>query len=260
MKITVVKIGGNVIDDATALRGFLRSFAALPHHQILVHGGGKIATEIGYKLGIEPNYINGRRITDEATRDLVTMVYAGAINKNIVQLLQAAQCNAFGLTGADGGVIPAALRPVKEVDYGYVGDVVTDKIKVALLRALLQLGLTPVFAPLTFNKESGILNTNADTIARELAIALSAVAETDLVYCFEKDGVLSDPSDAASVIPIVTAPIFDTLKKENIVGGGMIPKLENALSAVAAGVKKVTIGSSLHLQELIDGKKGTTIL
>ncbi len=260
MRLTVVKIGGNIIDDKNKLSGFLEKFSNLEGQKILVHGGGKIATEIGKKLGIEPSYINGRRITDEETLSLVTMVYGGLINKNIVAELQSFNCNAIGLTGADGGILPATMRPVEEVDYGYVGDISSEKINTALLDKFLQMGLVPVFAPLTFNTDGHILNTNADTIAQEVAKALSHDWEVQLIYCFEKNGVLTDADNEDSVISTMTAKGFEELKEKGIVSGGMIPKLENAFEAIKSGVKKVIIGHADVLPGLYSGNAGTCIL
>jgi len=259
MQLTVVKIGGNIIDDITKLAFFLKNFSALPGHKILVHGGGKIATDLGKKLGLEPNYVNGRRVTDEETLSLVTMVYGGLINKNIVADLQTHNCNAIGLTGADGNFLPAVKRPVKEVDYGFVGDINSANINSELLHNLILLGLVPVFAPLTHDEQGGMLNTNADTIAQELAKAMAKHMTVQLIYCFEKRGVLSDPDDDNSVIGSISQQDMDGLKKNNIVSGGMLPKLENALTAISQGVEKVFIGHADDLQVIISGKAGTCI-
>ena len=259
MQLTVVKIGGNIIDDKEHLSSFLKLFAATKGYKILVHGGGKIATEIGTKLGIEPHYINGRRITDNETLSLVTMVYGGLINKNIVALLQAEGCNAIGLTGADGGILPAVKRPVKETDYGFVGDVSSKNINGSLVNKLLQLGLIPVFAPLTHDRNGSILNTNADTIAQELAKSMSVFMPVQLIYCFEKHGVLLDAADDDTVINRITARDFAELKEAGIISGGMIPKLENAFEAIENGVEKVIIGHADELDALIEGTAGTCI-
>jgi len=259
MKLTIVKIGGNVIDDKDKLLSFLQEFAAIDGAKILVHGGGKIASEIGKKLGIEPNYIDGRRITDEATLSLVTMVYGGLINKNIVARLQSLNCNAIGLTGADGGVLPAVKRPVGDIDYGFVGDVVSEHVKSALILNFIKNGLVPVFAPLTFAAEGMLLNTNADTIAQEIAKALAAHMDVQLIYCFEKKGVLIDANDDNSVINSISIADFTELKEKEIISGGMIPKLENAFSAINFGVKKVIIGHADELNDLITGNAGTCI-
>ena len=260
MRITVVKIGGNVIDDTNKLSSFIARFAAIDGYKILVHGGGKIATDIGLKLGIEPDYVNGRRVTDAATLGLVTMVYGGLINKNIVAELQSHQCNAIGLTGADARVLPANKRPVKDVDYGFVGDVGSDGVNTKFIVDIMALGLTPVFAPLTYDGQGGLLNTNADTIAQEVAKAL-AVAGNDvqLIYCFEKKGVLLDADDDSSVIGRISAAEFILLKERKIISGGMLPKLENAFAAIDAGVQQVIIGHADELAGLLSGNTGTCI-
>ena len=259
MQLTIVKIGGNIIDDEQKLKLFLDNFTTLEGYKILVHGGGKIATGIGEKLGITPDYINGRRITDKQTLDLVTMVYGGLINKNIVALLQALHCNAIGLTGADGGVIPAAKRPVGDIDYGFVGDITGEDIKHRMVMLLLQNGLVPVFAPLTFSPQCGMLNTNADTIAQEIAKAMAHHMNVQLIYCLEKKGVLLDATDDSSVINSMTEADFKELKEQEIISNGMIPKLENAFAAVRAGVKRVIIGHADELCDIISGTAGTII-
>jgi acetylglutamate kinase len=259
MTLTVVKIGGNIIDDPDKLASFLKDFAAVEDNKILVHGGGKIASDIGKKLGIEPRYVDGRRITDEQTLNLVTMVYGGLINKKIVATLQALGCNAIGLTGADGGIIPAVKRAVKDVDYGFVGDVHSDKINGELVYKLLYSGLTPVFAPLTFDASGCLLNTNADTIAQEIAQAVAHYMPVQLIYCFEKSGVLVDPDDDTTVISSIIEVDFKELKEKGIISGGMIPKLENAFAAIGKGVKKVIIGHADDLRGLISGNSGTCI-
>lgn len=260
MQLSVIKIGGNVIDDENKLSAFLNDFASLPGDKILVHGGGKVATEIGRKLGIEPNYVNGRRITDEATLLLVTMVYGGLINKKIVSTLQSLNCNAMGLTGADGRILPAAKRPIGETDYGFVGDIHSDDVNTTLLGSLLHLGLTPVIAPLTFDKAGTVLNTNADTIAQEIAKAMARGREVQLIYCFEKKGVLRDVHNDFSVISTIDHAAFSELKENNIISDGMLPKLENAFAAVDSGVKKVVIGHADELQALHSGHGGTSIV
>ncbi|HEY2727058.1 MAG TPA: acetylglutamate kinase, partial [Parafilimonas sp.] len=198
-KLFVIKVGGNIIDDDEKLKSFLQSFASIQAHKILVHGGGKIATEIGNKLGIESKYINGRRITDDATIDLVTMVYGGLINKKIVAQLQSLSCNAIGLTGADGNIIPAIKRKIKDIDFGWTGDIENEKIKSKNLQLIINAGFIPVFAPLTHDEQGHILNTNADTIASSLAVALSAYHDVRLIYCFERKGVLENIEDENSV-------------------------------------------------------------
>jgi acetylglutamate kinase len=260
VKLTVVKIGGNVIDEKDKLHAFLKSFASLDGPRILVHGGGKIATSIGEKLGITSQYVNGRRVTDHETLDLVTMVYGGLVNKTIVAYLQSLNCNAIGITGADGNAIPAIRREVQEIDYGFVGDVTNQSVNTGLFVNFLQAGLIPVVAPLTHDLMGSMLNTNADTIAQELARALAGIMEVQLIYCFEKKGVLVDANDDNSVINAITASDFADLKEKEIVSGGMIPKLENALAAVASGVKRVIIGQAEELHALYTGDSGTSIL
>ena len=259
MQLTVIKIGGNILDDKTSLSAFLEKFRIVSGYKILVHGGGKIATDIGMKLGITPNYVNGRRITDQQTLDLVTMVYGGLINKNIVAALQGIGCNAIGLSGADGGLLPAVKRPVGDIDYGFVGDVVSDNINGALINTLLHAGLVPVFAPLSYTAEGTILNTNADTIAQEIAKKMTGFLPVRLIYCFEKNGVLVDAGDNSSVINRITERDMPELKEQGVVSGGMIPKLENAFEAIRKGVSQVIIGNADDLQALIDGKTGTCI-
>lgn len=243
-QLFVIKIGGNVIDKEESLDAFLRDLAAIDAPKILVHGGGKIATRIGEQLGLQAQYINGRRITDEATLDLVTMVYGGLVNKKIVARLQAFSCNAIGLTGADGNTIPADKRPVKETDYGFAGDVREAEISAATLKSLLQAGLVPVFAPLTHDGKGRMLNTNADTIASSIAVALSADYDVRLIYCFEKKGVLDDVNDENSVIPLITQTVYKQLLKEGKLAEGILPKIDNAFAAINKGVREVLIGDA----------------
>lgn len=246
MKLFVIKIGGNVLDNPEALKVFLGDFASIKEPKILIHGGGKLATKIGTQLGIESNYINGRRITDRETLDLVTMVYGGLVNKQLVAKLQQHGCNAIGMTGADGNVIKAAKRPVKDIDYGYVGDITTDSVNTGLLHAVLKQNLVPVFAPLT-HAEGNILNTNADTIASVLAVALSKHFDVRLIFCFEKKGVLRDINDADSVIHHLTKKMYDDLLGQQVFADGILPKLENAYGAINAGVREVLIGEAVDL-------------
>lgn len=259
-KLFVIKIGGNVIDNESALTQFLSSFASTNANKILIHGGGKIATKIGDQLGIESKYINGRRITDEATIDLVTMVYGGLVNKKIVAQLQSFNCNAIGLTGADGDIIPATKRPVKDVDYGFAGDVKTDNINTSVLDVLLKQNITPVIAPLTHDGKGQILNTNADTIASSLAVALSGLYDVRLVYCFEKKGILADVEDDNSVVNLITKEKYKQLLEEKKLFDGIIPKIDNAFAAIDNGVKEVLIGDADDLlQNLTETTKGTLI-
>ncbi|MDE1192167.1 MAG: acetylglutamate kinase [Arachidicoccus sp.] len=259
-KLFVIKIGGNVIDNEENLSSFLQSFASIQSNKILVHGGGKIATKIGEQLGIKSNYINGRRITDDDTIDLVTMVYGGLVNKKIVAHLQAKSCNSIGLTGADANIIPATKRPVKEVDFGWVGDVYNDQLKIDNVQLFLESGITPVFAPLTHDGNGHILNTNADTIASSLAIALSKDYDVRLIYCFEKKGVLENVNDENSVIRNINKEKYRQLLQEQKLFEGIIPKIDNAFAAIDAGVKEVLIGDAKDLlKNTTDETEGTLI-
>jgi acetylglutamate kinase len=242
-KLFVIKIGGNVLDNPQALDAFLKNFASLPGRRILIHGGGKIATRIGDQLGIQSQYVNGRRITDAQTRDLVTMVYGGLVNKQIVAALQHLGCNAVGLTGADGNVIRAVKRPVKETDYGFVGDITPRDVNYTWLANLLDGGAIPVFAPLT-HADGMMLNTNADTIASVLAVALGRTYDVRLIYCFEKKGVLRDVNDLESVIRHLPRALYHELLQQKALADGILPKLENAYGAIDAGVKEVLIGEA----------------
>ncbi|WP_443944834.1 acetylglutamate kinase [Pedobacter sp. AW1-32] len=255
--LTIIKIGGNVIDNSANLHQFLLNFTALPGDKILIHGGGKIATELGQSLGVEAKMVDGRRITDIETLRIVTMVYAGLINKNIVAQLQAKGSNAIGLTGADGNVIKAKKRPVKEIDYGYVGDLDENSVASSTLDSLLKAGLVPVLCAITHDGETQLLNTNADTIASAVAVAMSELYDTRLVYCFEKKGVLKDVNDEATVVREIKADEFDGLKADGTVAGGMIPKLHNAFDAIKKGVTAVYIGKADELPQLDEGTFGT---
>lgn len=247
-RIFIIKIGGNVVDKEELLDRFLLDFASIQAPKILIHGGGKIATRVGDQLGIRSQYVNGRRITDEPTRDLVTMVYGGLVNKQIVSALQSMGCNAVGLTGADGNVMRAVKRPVREIDYGFVGDVAPRDVNTTWLRALLGEKMVPVFAPLT-HAEGTMLNTNADTIASVLAVALSSFYQVRLIYCFEKKGVLRDVNDENSVIHRMTRRLYDELLEKKALMDGILPKLENAFAAIQAGVKEVLIGEARDLRK-----------
>ncbi len=246
----VIKIGGNVIDNSENLHRFLKDFTALPGFKVLVHGGGKVATQLSETLGIEPKLVDGRRITDIETLRIVTMVYGGLINKNIVAQLQRYGTNAIGLTGADGDFIRAKKRPVKTIDYGFVGDLDDKSVRTQNLAGLLEAGFTPVFCALTHDGGGQLLNTNADTIASVLAVALAKVYKTTLVYCFEKKGVLKDISDEGSLIREIDPESYEELKKLQVIHSGMLPKLDNAFSAIACGVSGVVIGHSDDLQHL----------
>ena len=254
-KLTVVKVGGAVVEDELQLSQLLRDFSAIEGRKVLVHGGGRRATKVAAQLGIETQMVNGRRITDDKMLEVVTMVYGGLVNKQVGARLQAGGVNAIGLTGADANVIRSHKRPLKDgIDYGFVGDV--DKADGEMLSRLVEAGITPVMAPLTHNGQGDILNTNADTIASETAKALASFYDVTLIFSFEKKGVLSNPDDDDSVIPQITRADFERYKADGTISGGMMPKIENALSAVEAGVSRVII----TLATAIDGKHGTVIL
>jgi acetylglutamate kinase len=239
-RLSIVKIGGNIIEDTRILPEFLALFAKMPGPKILVHGGGKRATALGARLGIETQMVNGRRITDAANLELAVMVYAGLLNKSIVAGLQARKCNAIGLCGADGNAIYAHRRPVKEIDFGFVGDI--DGVNAPFISNLLQVGLTPVFCALTDDMEGQLLNTNADTIASEIAIGMSTGYETTLYYCFEKQGVLRNLEEPSSVIREINSASYKQLLEEGIIAEGMLPKLENCFNALRRHVGRVCIG------------------
>ena len=285
--IKIIKIGGNVVDNPELLKKFVKDFAAMPGMKVLVHGGGVMASQMQKSMGMTPVMVEGRRVTDEETLKVVTMVYAGWCNKNITALLQAEGCNAIGLCGADGNVIKARKRaPMyveslgEEVDYGYVGDVNADSVNAGFIYSLLEKGIVPVFNAINHDGEGNLLNTNADTIASSVAIAMAnyryrsprevccrceecthcsddgrLTHETELIYCFEKDGVLYDKDDDRSVISEITRSSFEELKKEGIVADGMIPKLTNSFKAIDAGVERVIIKHACNLNNNI----GTTL-
>ena len=262
-KLNIIKVGGGVVENAASLASLLSQFARMEGRKVLVHGGGRLATSMATRLGIESRMVGGRRITDEEMLRVVTMVYGGLVNKNIVAGLQAKGVKAIGLTGADGDVIRSHRRPLKRVkmddgteqmvDFGFVGDV--DKVDARLLASLIESGNVPVVAPLTHDGEGHILNTNADTIASSVACALVEHYDVTLTFCFEKAGVLRDADDDSSVIPLITEEQAAVLIEDGIISGGMIPKIENAFCAIHQGVKQVIITHS----ENIDGTKGTTI-
>ncbi len=256
-QLFVIKIGGNVIDNEENLRAFLKNFAAIQGKKILIHGGGKIATKIGDKLGIESKYINGRRITDAETIDLVTMVYGGLVNKKVVAQLQSLNCNAIGLTGADANLIPATKRPITKegVDFGFVGDVAAQQLSTVNYQLFLNNGLTPVIAPLTHDGNGQMLNTNADTMASSIAVALSKQYAVRLIYCFEKKGVLQDVNDDNSAITLITKDIYQQLKDGNKLFDGILPKIDNAFAAIDSGVAEVLIG---HADDLLQNITETT--
>jgi acetylglutamate kinase len=254
-KLTIVKVGGAVVEDELQLSQLLKDFSAIEGRKVLVHGGGRKATKMAERLGIETKMVDGRRITDADMLEVVTMVYGGLVNKNLVARLQANGVNALGLTGADANAIRSHKRPLKNgVDYGFVGDV--DQANGEMLGGLIEAGITPVMAPLTHDGEGHILNTNADTIASETAKALADLYDVTLIFSFEKKGVLSNPDDDDSVIATINHADFARYKADGTISGGMLPKIENALNAVDAGVSKVII----TLATAIDGKHGTTII
>lgn len=253
-KLTIVKVGGAVVEDEAQLSQLLKDFSAIEGNKVLIHGGGRRATQVAASLGIESKMVGGRRITDADMLSVVTMVYGGLVNKNLVARLQANGVNALGLTGADMDVIRSHKRPIKDgVDFGFVGDV--DRADGEMLSRLIKAGTTPVMAPLTHDGQGHILNTNADTIASETAKALAPYYDVTLIYSFEKKGVLRNPDDDDSVIPTITRADFEQYKADGTISGGMLPKIENALSAIDAGVSRVII----TLATAIDGESGTKI-
>lgn len=254
-KLSIIKIGGNVINKSEALRSFLEDFAHLDSLKILVHGGGRKATEVADFMGLHPKMVGGRRITDEANLEVVTMVYAGLINKKIVSKLQAENCNALGLSGADANVIQAHKRIVRDIDYGFAGDI--DAINTEMISLFLEGGITPVFSAITHDKKGQLLNTNADTIAAELAKALSNLYEIELIYCFEKSGVLQDVNDDSSVIEAINSSLYAELKNNGTINEGMLPKLENCFDSINGGVDKVILGQPELIKDRT--KKFTTL-
>lgn len=252
-KLTVIKVGGKIVEEEETLNRLLSDFSLIPGYKVLVHGGGRSATKLAARLNIESRMVNGRRVTDAETLKVVTMVYGGLVNKDIVAGLQAKGVNAMGLTGADMDVIRSVKRPVKDVDYGFVGDV--KRVNAELLGTLIRQGVVPVMAPLTHDGEGHMLNTNADTIAGETAKALAALFDVTLVFCFEKKGVLRDEHDDNSVIPVITPELFEKYVREGVIQGGMIPKLENSFSALGAGVSQVVITQASSIR----GEGGTVI-
>ncbi|MDD6209045.1 MAG: acetylglutamate kinase [Bacteroidales bacterium] len=253
-QLTIVKVGGKIVEEEASLERLLHDFSMLENSKVLVHGGGRSATKIAERLGIESKMVNGRRITDAEMLKVVTMVYGGLVNKNLVARLQALNVNALGLTGADMNIMLSEKRPVKEIDYGFVGDV--KKVDAGLLSSLIAQGVVPVLSPLTHDKNGNLLNTNADTIAGEAAKALAEYFDVTLIYCFEKRGVLRDENDDDSVIPQINTELFNKYVAEGIIQGGMIPKLENAFDALKKGVKKVIITEASQLGK----SSGTTVV
>jgi len=249
--LKIIKIGGNIIDNVTSLNNFLVEFSKIEGPKILVHGGGKLATKLAQQMNIEVEMVDGRRKTNGETLDVITMVYAGKINKNIVAALQKNNCNSIGFTGADGNTVQSIKRPVKEIDYGFVGDVVN--VNTSVLELLLNANITPVFCAITHNEKGQLLNTNADTIASELAIGFAKKYQTELYYCFEKNGVLLDVNDDDSVVENINQEKYQELLEKNIIVDGMLPKLNNCFYAINQKVHKVCIGKSemLYNQNLI---------
>ena len=253
-KLTIVKVGGAVVEDEAQLAQLLKDFSAIKGRKVLVHGGGRRATKVAATLGIETKMVDGRRITDADMLEVVTMVYGGLVNKHVVACLQAQGINALGLCGADAGIIRSVKRPVKDgIDYGFVGDV--SSVAATTLARFVESGLVPVIAPLTHDGQGNMLNTNADTMASETAKALAGLYDVTLIFSFEKKGVLSNPDDDESVIPVITRSDFERYRQDGTISGGMLPKIENALAAVEAGVKQVII----TLATAIDGQQGTVI-
>lgn len=246
-KLSIVKIGGNIIEDDTSLNAFLKLFANLKGKKILVHGGGKRATHMAAKLGIESKMVNGRRITDAKTLEVITMVYGGLVNKNIVAQLQALHVDAIGLTGADINSVCSEKRPVKEVDFGFVGDV--KKVNHNAIDKLIQADFTPVFCAITHDGKGQLLNTNADTIASQVAVGMSELYETSIYYCFELNGVLKDIKDKNSVIKHIDIALYKELLEQGIIADGMLPKLENCFDALKHGVKTINMGNTSMLTQ-----------
>jgi len=253
-RLTIIKVGGKVVEEPQSMNSLLDQFQKISGYKILVHGGGSTATELAARLGIETKMVEGRRITDSAMLDVVTMVYGGLVNKNIVAGLQARNCNALGLTGADLSLVRARKRPVKEIDYGFVGDV--EEVNTTELRLLLNETVIPVIAPITHDGHGQLLNTNADTMASEIATELSAYYNIFLFFCFEKKGVLLDEKDENSMIYELDYPLFEQYKSEGIISAGMIPKLENGFRAKRKGVKEVLITNA---QNIVTGR-GTRLI
>jgi acetylglutamate kinase len=251
-KLYVVKVGGNIIDDQERRKNFILDFSHLRGNKILIHGGGKTASDLSRKLGVEPQMDNGRRITDEETLKIITMVYGGLINKNIVAWLQSFNCNAIGLSGPDANIIPAVKRMGGDINYGFVGDIDQSTIQAPVLKTLIEIGLTPVISPITHDKRGGLLNTNADTIASEVATALSKFYHVNLVYCFDKKGVMKNVHDDSSLISQINNDNYQQLKREGAIAEGMVPKLDNAFNALRRGVKSVKICNADKLLNLVN--------
>jgi acetylglutamate kinase len=258
--LTIVKIGGQVLDDEKRKMAFLKDFAALPGAKVLVHGGGKLATQLATQLNFPVQMHEGRRITDADSLRVAVMVYAGWINKTLAATLQAQGQKAIGLSGADAGLIQGVKRPIGEVDFGFVGDVVKEKVNAPLLQSLLEQGIAPIIAPITADASGQLLNTNADTIAAVLAMAMSGFYQVHLVYCFEKSGVLLDENDENSVIPMMDEQFMHRLKEEKRIHSGMLPKLHNCFQALEAGVKEIHICRETQVRHIGKGSfRGTKI-
>ncbi len=250
-KLTIIKVGGKIVEEPGSLDNLLRDFATIDGFKLLVHGGGRSATKLAGEMGVETRMVDGRRITDDAMLRIVTMVYGGLVNKTVVAGLQSLGLDAIGLTGADLNIIRSHKRPVKDIDYGWVGDV--DEVNAGMIAGLLKIGAVPVIAPLTHDKSGHLLNTNADTMAGETAKAMAELFDVTLVYCFEKPGVLMDENDDSSVIPVIDRKSFSDLVASGVVNGGMIPKIENSLKAVDAGVSEVIITKADSIGDLSAG-------
>jgi len=254
--LTIVKIGGNVIDNEIMLSSFLESFSKITTPKILIHGGGKLATQLSERLGIATKMVEGRRITDDDTIQVVAMTYAGWINKRIVAGLQSKSCNAIGLSGADAALIPAVKRTLITIDYGWVGDILPEKINTSFIISLIQQNLTPVIAPITCNAKGNLLNVNADTIAQSVAESLAKHYAITLIYCFELNGVLKNINDTTTLIDEIKTSEAEKYKADGIVTGGMIPKIDNAVKAVNKGVQQVIIGNAKFITQTVNGEKG----
>jgi len=252
--LTVVKVGGGVLEDEESSQQFLDSFAALAGNKVLVHGGGRLADQYLRKLGIEPNMVNGRRVTDKATLDVVTMVYGGLVNKQLIASLQSRKVNAMGLTGADGNLIVSTKRPAKDVDWGFVGDPV--EVNAMALDQLIEQDVVPVIAPLTHDGKGSLMNTNADTMATVVAVALAQMYEVTLIFAFDKAGVLTDVNDETSVVDTIDETGFASMRSAGTIHSGMIPKLESAFEALNSGIKKIRI---VGFAKISDEKAGTTL-
>lgn len=255
-ELLVVKIGGNIIDDEKQLDNFLSDFAAITKPKILVHGGGKLATQLSEQLGIKTNMVNGRRITDMETLRIVTMTYAGWVNKTIVAKLQSLQCNAIGLSGADAQLIPAVKRPVAEIDYGFVGDLNVDTVNISFASLLINNSITPVIAPISYSNNGELLNVNADTVASAIAIALSKTFKTTLLFGFEKAGVLKQVNDNNSIIYEINTQNAEALKADGSISEGMLPKIDNAFNAINKGIQQVYIAHASFIKPIAENKKG----